>query len=212
MKKRYLQILAVGALAAFLVSPLMAGYHRHGPMIIPIYGTEGDEIVYEGPDPVFDDKGNMIGLNVVIGITTTINIPMLGIRNWELPNIADIDLVFGDRDPLILKFTSTGGFQVDGEVISSGQGYGTHRKTSETMSEKHITGSAVFTSGPLEGVYITTTSYTTEPLVGAPPFLGKMVGFMLVPEHVDLRDIRRCAKKSPGKNRRARGGDSDDDD
>ncbi len=37
-----------------------------------------------------------------------------------------------------------------------------------------------------------------------PPFLGKVRGFLLIPEHVDLEVVKKCAKKGKKKAKKAK--------
>lgn len=197
MKKNYSLLIAVGALAAFLVSPLLAGRNGIGPMVIPVYGTETGETLINGGTPVFDGAGNMIGLDKVeIELDMTLNIPRLGIWGWEIVEYGAIDIRFGDGDPYILLMSSTGGLRIGDEVVLESMGTAFHRKTSATMSEKYITVTGIFTSGPLEGVILSWVTYTPEPLEDPPPFFGKVTGVLYVPEHVDLKDLKRSAKMS----------------
>ncbi|MEZ5275026.1 MAG: hypothetical protein R3F07_01445 [Opitutaceae bacterium] len=63
------------------------------------------------------------------------------------------------------------------------------------MTEKYITSTDVFVAGPLEGVVMTRVSHTEEPLVDPPPFTSTFTGFLYVPAHVDLEDLKNQGKR-----------------
>lgn len=194
--KKFSLILAVGALAAFLVSPLMAGKKDHGPMIIPISGSEDGETWLSPPTPVFDDEGNVIGLrDLKLGITAHINIPLLGVEDWTLPYVAVLDIDFYDHEPYILKFRSHGEGFIGEDVVLKGSTFGLHRKTSETMTEKYFVSTDVFVGGPLEGVVMTRVSHLDEPYVDPPPVVSSFTGFLYVPAHVNLEDLKNHGKR-----------------
>jgi hypothetical protein len=192
MNKKFSLLLAAGALAAFLVNPLIAGKQKSGPMVIPINGTEDGETWYNEPTYLFDDEENLIGFrDLQIGVTTHLNIPMLGIEDWALPGYGFLDLDFHDGDPYLLKFKASGGGLFDeGEIIAEGSTFGFHRMTSETMTEKYITSTRVFVSGPLEGVVMTTVAHAIEPLVDPPDYVATFTGYLFVPAHVKLEDLK----------------------
>jgi len=199
--KKFSLILAVGGLAAFLFNPLIAGKKNHGPMVIPISGYEDSETPPLGPPtPVIDDMGNLIGFrDLKIGITVHIKIPLLGIKDWAIPNIGVLDLDFYDHNPYILKFAAHAEGFIGEEVILKGSTFGLHRKTSETMTEKYFVSTDVFVSGPLEGVVMTRVSHLVEPYVEPPDFVTTFTGFLYVPAHVDLEVVKKCAQKGKKK-------------
>ena len=201
MKRSSISLFAASALVALMFNPLVAGNQksgdqRSGPMVIPIYGTESDEVVFGVDEYVFDGEGNLIGIRgLQLGVTQTINIPMLGIKDWVLPLFGSVDIEFGDGDPYLLRFSSHGKAIVDGENVWLTGGSGFHRMTSETMTEKYVTNSGVFVSGPLTGVVITTIAHTTEPLENPPEYASTFTGFLYVPAHVDLEDLKNQGKR-----------------
>ncbi|MEZ5275027.1 MAG: hypothetical protein R3F07_01450 [Opitutaceae bacterium] len=112
MKRSCISLFVVGVLVALMFNPLVAGNQksgdqRSGPMIIPISGTGGDEVVYGVDKYLFDDEGNLIGIRGMdIEITSIVDIPMLGIEGWVIPVRGLLDLDFYGGDPYILKFRS----------------------------------------------------------------------------------------------------------
>lgn len=223
MKKYCSMLIAAGALAAFLVSPLMAKpcgdkiiYLKSGDMIIPYHGEGGDEVLLDFGNAMMKD-GDLIGTRrMQLQVTAIVHIPALGIEDWVLPGQAVIDIDFFEGDPYLLKFWGSDPLEyelldpedpayvpppVHGEPPLSTGVFGIHRMTSDTMTEKYITETSVFSSGPLAGVVMTHTEHVIEPLIDPPPYASTFTGFLFVPAHIDLEVVKKCAKKAK-KNRR----------
>lgn len=226
MKKNYSLLIAVGALAAFLINPLFAGhknanddkiiYLKSGGMIVPFHGEGGDEVLISYGTPVLDEEDNMIGLRrMLMKVSVMIHIPALGIEDWVLAGTGGtIDIDFYGGDPYLLKFWSSPHLdyqileEVDpyyapppayGEAPLDTSTFGIHRMTSDTMTEKYITSSSVFSNGPLAGVVMTHVEHVIEPLEDPPDYASTFTGFLFVPAHIDLEVIKQCAKKQKSK-------------
>lgn len=222
MKKATSLLFAAGVLVAFLANPLFAGhknanddkiiYLKSGDMIIPFHGEGGDEVVFSYGTPVMDEQDNMIGIRrMLMSVTAIIHVPALGIEDWVLAGTGGaIDIDFYGGDPYLLKFWVSP--QLDyqileeddpnyvpppahGEAPLDTSTYGIHRMTSDTMTEKYITSSSVFSNGPLAGVVMTQVEHVVEPLIDPPPYASTFTGFLFVPAHIDLEVVKKCAKK-----------------
>lgn len=221
MKTRYLQNLAAGVLAALLVSPLIAGhknanddkiiYLKSGDMIIPFHGEGGGEVLLNFGNAMFSEDGDLIGTRrMQLQVSSVIHIPALGIEDWLLPSQGVIDIDFFEGDPYLLKFWNAEPLEFElldpedpayvpppahGEPPLSTGTFGIHRKTSDTMTEKYITATSVFSNGPLAGVVMTHTEHVIEPLIDPPPYASTFTGFLFVPAHIDLEVVKKCAQK-----------------
>jgi len=253
MNKNFSLLLAAGALAAFLVSPLMAGhknahddkiiYLKSGDMIIPFHGEGGGEKQLGIQSLAKDENGEVfyppsdiypVDLDAVppkypqpIGIrrmqlqvTSVVQIPALGIEDWELPGQVVIDIDFYEGDPYLLKFWPSTPLEYElldpgdegyipqrlhGNPPLSGGVFGIHRITStlpvspDTMTEKYIVSTKVFSSGDLAGVVMTQVEHVVEPLFDPPEYNSTFTGFLYVPAHVDLEVVKKCAQKGKKK-------------
>jgi hypothetical protein len=231
MNRNFSLLLAAGALAAYLVNPLFAGqktvnddkiiYLKSGDMIIPFHGEGGDEVVVSYGTPVLDEEGNAIGLRrMLLNVAIIIHIPALGIEDWAITGTGGaVDIDFYGGDPYLLKFWTSPALDYQildeddpnyapppahGEAPLQTSTYGIHRMTSDTMTEKYITSSNVFSNGPLAGVVMTQVEHVVEPLVDPPAYASAFTGFLYVPAHIDLEVVKQCAKKGKKAKRRFR--------
>jgi len=184
-------------------------------MIIPYHGEGGGEVLLDFGNPMFSEGGDLIGTRrMQLQVTAIIHIPALGIEDWVFPGQAVIDIDFFEGDPYLLKFWPSGPLEFElldpedpayvpppahGEPRLRTGTFGIHRMTSDTMTEKYITSTNVFSNGPLAGVVMTQTEHVIEPYIDPPPYESTFTGFLFVPAHIDLEVVKKCAKKSKKK-------------
>jgi hypothetical protein len=175
-----------------------------------VQDEEGNPIFYP-PSDIYPE-GNPIGLRrMLLGVAQIIQIPALGIEDWLITEgVGAIDIDFYEGDPYLLKFWTSPNLDPQlldpddphympppawGEPPLMTATYGIHRMTSDTMTEKYIVSSKVFSNGPLAGVVMTSVEHVVEPLVDPPPYQSTYTGFLYVPAHIDLEVVKKCAKE-----------------
>ena len=172
------------------------------------------------PSDVYPE-GNPIGIRrMQLQVTAVVQIPALGIEDWVIPSQAVIDIDNYEGDPYLLNFWESTPLEYEllkpgeegyipprlhGNPPLSGGVFGIHRITSalpvsdDTMTEKVIVETRVFSSGDLAGVVMTQVAHSIEPLKDPPPYASTFTGFLYVPAHIDLEVIKQCAKKAKKK-------------
>lgn len=158
----------------------------------------GIEVQVDGtaPEPVFDEQGNMLYMNFWSLFHQTWNAPSLS--ESEIHVYLDSDLHFQPAPAEGLLFHLWGTCELkmilDGEMVTVGMSsvdaYGIFVR--EDWVEAKLTLAGVFWDGPLSGLAVTENLTSAYPPEGPFPPHNDVVGFLIVPEYVDLQAIRKA--------------------